>query len=160
MSLKAVFAVLLVVGITFSLFIGLVVGASSSESMDFIVDVRASKTSIEISDRVYFGNISKGYVSDKVRIDINNTGDVAVKVTPQLVNSSEDIFSNLYFARRTTEPYYKIGSFNLNISQPSSIGGITEEYFYAKLDLSNFQGAISSDRLGHKAEVVFYALPI
>src|SRR3989344_6074882 len=157
MGRKAIFAVLLV-GVLLSLFV--IVFVSANSNVDFVADVYAPRTSIQITNSIYMGNISKGYSTDKTRVDINNTGDVAVKVTPQLSNSSEEIFSNLYFARRTTEPYGKIGNFSLNISQPSSLGDVTDEYFYVKLDLTGYTGTISADKLGHKAQVVFYALPL
>lgn len=157
MGWKAVFAVLLVVAF-FLLFV--IVFVSAANNVDFIADVRAPKTSIQITSSIFMGNVSKGYSSDDISVDINNTGDVAIKVTPQLSNSSDEIFSNLYFKRIQSDPYAKIGNFSLNISQPSSFGGIRASSFYVKLDLTGYTGTISADQIGRRAQVVFYALPL
>src|SRR3989344_3420316 len=146
MGRKAIFAVLLV-GVLFSLFV--IVFVSANSNVDFVADVYAPRTSIQITNSIYMGNISKGYSTDKTRVDINNTGDVAVMVTPQLSNSSEEIFSNLYFKRIQSDPFARIGNFSLNISKPSSMGGVKESSFYVKLDLTGYTGTISADKLGH-----------
>ena len=120
--------------------------------------VPAEIVSIEVQDYVYLGNITVGENSEteKVKVYINNTGNVGVVVTPQLVDSNEDLFDNIYFARITTVPYEKIGSWSINISKPSS-GGVRKEDFWMKLDLSDYTGELNEE-IGHESDIVFIAV--
>ena len=95
------------------------------------------------------------YETEKVKVYINNTGNVNVTVTPQLVDSNEDLFKNLYFARRTTVPYEKIGLWSMNISKSSS--GLEKDYFWMKLDLGDYTGEVNEE-IGHKSDIVFIAV--
>jgi len=109
--------------------------------------------SVEVPDFVYLGNVSKGEETDKVKIYMNNTGNVPILVTPELVNSDE-IFDNLYFARRTTDSYEQIGEWSMNLTAPTT-GGIESDYFYMKLDLRNYNKNITQDYIGKQADVKF-----
>lgn len=131
-----------------------------SDSMVAEANILEPVVSISVPTKVLFGNITKGYSTDDIRIDLNNTGNTDIKITPALENSTERIFSNLYFARRTTESYYKIGNFSMNISKPSSIGGVRSDYCYAKLDLTNYQYDINQDIMKHNATVIFWVMPV
>lgn len=112
---------------------------------------------ISVPDNVFFGDLENGQQSDNVRINITNTGTVGVIITPQLIDKSEKIFNFTYFARRTTNPFQKVGNFNFNITAPAT-GDVREDYIYAKLDLRDFDGVIDNDILGHKADVRFFAV--
>ena len=120
--------------------------------------VPADIVSIEVQDYAYLGNITVGQNSEtvKVKVYINNTGNVNVTVTPQLVDSNENLFKNLYFARITTVPYQKIGVWSINISKPSS-GGVRKEDFWMKLDLGDYTGEITEE-IGHKSDIIFIAV--
>ena len=113
---------------------------------------------VSVPDNIFFGNVSRGQESERIRIDINNTGNVDVIVTPKLVDSSEEIFNYTYFTRRVAEPYQRIGDFSFNISAPADPGGFESEYFYAKIDLRDFRGNIDRDMIGHRANVKFFAV--
>ncbi len=112
---------------------------------------------ISVPDNVFFGDLENGQQSDNVRINITNTGTVGVIITPQLIDKSEKIFNFTYFARRTTNPFQRIGSFSFNITAPAT-GDVREDYIYAKLDLRDFGEVIDNDILGHKADVRFFAV--
>lgn len=113
--------------------------------------------SIQVPDSVDLGNISYGDdLSDDIKVEINNTGNVAVNVKPVLVDSGDEIFSNLYFKRITSDPYSQIGNWSLNITAPTS-GGIRESYCYVRLDLREYEGTIDSDMIGEQADVKFIA---
>lgn len=111
--------------------------------------------SISVQDYIFLGNVTKGQETEKVKVTLNNTGNVAIVATPQLVNSSDAIFSNLYFARRSTDTYKKIGGWSMNISSPDG-GGVESDYFYTKLDLRSYEGEISQDLMGLKANVKIF----
>ncbi|MDO8508992.1 MAG: hypothetical protein Q7S27_04890 [Nanoarchaeota archaeon] len=113
--------------------------------------------SISVPDSVFFGDLEKGKRSDEIRINITNTGTVGVFITPQLVDTSEKIFNYTYFARRTTNPFERIGNFTFNITAPAR-GEVEKEFIYARLDLISFTGNINNDIPGHKADVRFFAV--
>ena len=125
----------------------------------FKVNLYEDVASVSVSSPVLFGSLTKGYDSDDIRINITNTGNVDVKVTP-LLKTSDPIFNNLYFQRRTTENYVKIGSWSMNITKDASYGGTNADYCYAKLDLRNYTGTINSDKLNYNATVIFWVMPI
>ena len=112
--------------------------------------------SVEVPNEVNFGEITKGEQTDNFRINITNTGTVGIKVTPTLLDSSEKIFKQTYFQRRTTEPYSRIGSFSINISAPAR-GDNRSDYIYAKLDLRNYTDDVSA-KTNHNTQVKFVAI--
>lgn len=139
-------------------FFGAIVSAGDRESVTFEVNILSPVVSIEVPERVSFGEISPGYSTNHVRMDINNTGTTAVRVTPRLVDSNEKIFQHLYFSKRTTQPFQKIGDFNLDLDRPSAIGNIEKDYFYVKLDLRNYTEIVRDNMKGHRATVIFWAV--
>jgi len=124
------------------LLFGFVALASGDYLTEFEADIYAESqiapnVSIQISNYINIGNISIGEESEEIKIYVNNTGNVGIRITPELVNSSEEIFSYLYFRK----PYQgntpiRIGLFSFNISTNSS-GLIKTDYFYLNLNLTN-----------------------
>lgn len=127
--------------------------------MSVEINIFSPTIKIEVPKNISLGNLTKGYSTDRFRVDINNTGTVAVRLTPRLAEGSDRVFRNLMFARRTTEQFATIGNFSINISKPSDMGRIETEYFYMRLDLSSYDGEIRNDRLGEKTDVIFWAIP-
>lgn len=124
-----------------------------------------SDVSIWVPDHINLGNVTKDDpVSDEVKIYINNTGRLAITVTPQLKDPDENIFSYLFF--RTTKTTngtevtpQKIGEYSLNIDKPAAGSSYKSKYCYISLDLTNFDGEIKEDLIGYKTDVVFLAMP-
>jgi len=124
----------------------------------------AKEVSIKVPDYIFLGDVTKeNPVSDEVKIYINNTGKVPIRVTPQLKENSNDIFGNLFF--RTTKTSngtdvipVKIGNYFLDIDKPSSGSSYKSKYFYMKLDLTDFSGEINQDLIGYKTEIIFLAM--
>jgi hypothetical protein len=119
---------------------------------------------IEVQDYIYLGNVTKENLeSDELKVYINNTGNVDVTVTPELVNSSEKIFSYLYFREHKTSNGtavipQKIGNYSLDIDKPSSGKSIRSASVYMHLNLTNYPDKIS-DEIGHRTKVLFIAMP-
>ena len=134
-------------------------GSGTSEDEDIV--------RVEVPDYLFFGNVSNGGKSEELKVYVNNTGNVDITVTPRLVNSSEEIFSHLYFRKTKTKTingtstdvnFTSIGDFSFNITKPSSGNSFNDEYFYVILDLTNYNKTISNNILGHKANVKFIAV--
>jgi len=146
----------------FAILLGvIIVSASHSDISTFEVNVLGPPPpiiKIQVPDFVFFGNVSSGEESERMRVDVNNTGNIDVVITPRLVDLNEEIFNHTYFTRRVSEPYQKIGAFSLNLSASSDRGGIESDYFYAKIDLREFKGRIDRDLIGHRADVKFIAV--
>lgn len=121
--------------------------------------------SIEVPDKIDFGDITRDEpVSDELKIYINNTGRLAITVTPQLSDSEEKIFSYLYFrtlktSNGTSVPFSRIGDYTLDIDKPAAGSAYKSKYCYVKLDLSDFTGNIKEDLIGYKSKIVFLAMP-
>jgi len=132
---------------------------TEAAKMKVEVNIFAPVIKISVPESVFLGNITKGYSTDRVRIDVNNSGTTGVILIPRLAEGSNSIFRNLLLARRTTEKFVQIGDFNMSISKPSSFGKTESDYFYIKLDLSDYEGEIRNDKIGEKADVIFWAIP-
>jgi hypothetical protein len=152
-------------GLITLIFLGVLISGFSVVSGDEIMGVEVDifvpgqEISIEVPNEVYLGNFTWGFEdeTDKSKVYINNTGNVDLEVTPELVNGSDEIYQNLFFARRTTVPYQRIGNWSYDLDAPSSPGGVESDYFYMKLDLSDYNGAIESSLIGYKADVRWIA---
>ncbi len=120
--------------------------------------------SIQVPDFIDLANVSEIGTSPELQIYMNNTGTVAITVTPQLINYTDDIFDNLYFREYKTSggnpvPQSLIGNWSFNISAPSSGQSYRAKYFYMQLDLRNADIDLSDDLIGHQARVRFLATP-
>ncbi|MEK6910942.1 MAG: hypothetical protein AABW82_04160 [Nanoarchaeota archaeon] len=150
---------LLVVGVfVFSSFS--FVSAVSNSTINFKVDIFAPPAPVvrlSLPDNIYLGNVSKGTETEKVKVEFNNTGTVAIIITPQLNDNSENIFNYTYFARRTTDSYQRIGLWSMNVSAPGT-SGIEGDYFYAKLDLRNYPGNFTSDLIAYTVPIKILAV--
>lgn len=118
---------------------------------------------VQVPDYLFFGNVSIGEKSEELKVYVNNTGNVDIKVKPRLTNSAEKIFNNLYFRKFKTSngtavAFTRIGDFQLDIDKPSSGQDYNDEYFYIILDLTNYTETINDNIMGHKADVKFYAV--
>lgn len=133
--------------------------------LGFANQTNVSDVSIEVPDHIFLGDVTgTDPVSNETKIYINNTGRLAITVTPQLKDSEEKIFSYLFF--RTTKTTNgtevipkKIGEYSLNIDKPTAGNSYKSKYCYVHLDLTNFDGEIKEDLMGYKSEIVFLAMP-
>jgi hypothetical protein len=120
---------------------------------------------IQVTDSINLGDVTKNKsVSDEFKVDINNTGTVDITVTPQLADSNEGIFSYLFFRSHKTSngtavPFTRIGDYSIDINKPSTGSSVRKAYCYMILNLTDFNAPLSSDLIGHKAEVIFWAMP-
>ncbi|MBS3071703.1 hypothetical protein J4408_01800 [Candidatus Pacearchaeota archaeon] len=151
-----------VIGFVFLVFVLFVYMASGSELMTVEADifVPGDVVSIEVPDSIYLGNVTYGFESatDEYKIFVNNTGTVNATITPMLINSSEQIFSHLYFGRILSDNFERIGNWSLELEKPAVFPGFKSSSFYIKLDLKDFSGDLNNDLVGHKTQVEFIAV--
>jgi hypothetical protein len=125
-------------------------------------EIPSNTVSIEVPDYLFMDNISVGESTDKFRVEVNNSGNVDIIITPLLQDPDDEIFSNLWFQNRKTgnnSQEYAIGEYSFNITASSTPGGKNDEYFWMWLDLTNFEGNIEEDMIGRRADLLFIALP-
>ena len=134
--------------------------SSSNETMKVKVDVIKSTIGISVPSLIEYGNIAAGYLSDRKDIDIVNIGNVNVRVTPELNNYSDDIFTHLVFKEVLDDPFTQIGDYYIDIERPSVVGETRTEGIYMYLDLTNYNTEISQDMDNHEANVTFWAVSI
>ena len=128
-------------------------GTNYTEFRATILGPPPSIIGVQVPDFISFGNLSVGEKSDDVKVNITNTGNVDIIVTPTLANSSELIFSYTYFKRITSDPYLNIGDYKHNVSSGSS------NYMYARLDLRNYTGTFEDGSVNNvKADIKFVAV--
>ncbi len=122
---------------------------------------------VEVPDLISLGNATKGSTSNEIKVYVNNTGNVDITVTPQLLDSSDLIYNNLYFRSTKTRtingtsisvPFERIGDFSFNISKPVGSAAFNYEYFYMVLDLMNYTGNITQNLLSYRTNVTFLAV--
>jgi hypothetical protein len=135
--------------------------AESEDVMIVEADILASSVGIDVPDNVEFGDIAKGYISDRQDIDIKNTGTTDISVIPLLdENYNEGIFDYISFQKTLSDDFKRIGSFEVEIEKPASIGGTKIQGIYMYLDFTEFEGEIASDLMGHNTNITFWAIPI
>ncbi len=146
-----------------------VINAASESNGTMVVEVNllgfgnVSETpdvSIEVPDYIFLGNITKDnpVSNESNKVYINNSGKVNVTITPQLADSEEEIFKWLFFKRIIEDPWQKIGNYSLNIDKPAAGNRVRSKYCYMKLDLTDFNGNITEDVIGHQTNIIFYAM--
>ncbi len=116
--------------------------------------------SIEVPDSVSLKNVMEGEKTDNVNVHLNNTGSIAITITPQLSDPEDILFQNIYFKNTdtiSTQPQ-RIGNYSLNIARPSIIGTKKEGHCWMGLDLTNFTGKISGTQ-ERQTDILFIALP-
>jgi len=119
---------------------------------------------VEVPDYLFFGNVTNFGESEELKVYVNNTGNVNIRVTPDLTNQSEMIFRNLYLRKFKTSNntaannFSRIGTFSFNITRPTSGQTFNDEYFYIMLNLTNNPQNITSNILGHRTNVKFFAV--
>jgi len=166
------FSLLISLGITLSLSFSNVAATEQNATMTVEANIigfangsTTEEVSIEVPDYVFLGNVTKDEpVSDELKLYINNTGKVAITVTPQLKDPEEIIFSYLFFrllktSNGTAVPFTRIGDFSMNIDKPTSGSSYKSKYFYMKLDLTEFDGDIKEDLIGYRTDILFLAMP-
>lgn len=144
-----------------ALFLIAFAGAVDTDIVEFRANILANEPQIvkvSVPDYVFLGSVGKGEQTENVKIYVNNTGNVNVTITPELVNKNDPYFKYIYFQRRVAEPYRKIGEFKFNISAPKSPKKYEDEYVYAKLDLRSFEGDIQENIQEYKSDVKFVAV--
>lgn len=127
-------------------------------------DPNGTRISIQVPDFIDLGEVDEDGISDEPKIYMNNTGEVSITVTPQLIDYTDDVFENLYFRELKTSGGVavtprRIGEWSMNISAPASGSTFRSKYFYMQLDLSDSDVDVSSNLIGHRANVKFVATP-
>lgn len=119
---------------------------------------------LEIPNQINLGNLTKKtMVSKEIEIYVNNTGNTNITITPYLLDSSEEIFRHLYFrfqktSNGSTVKQERIGNWSLKIEKPDEGDGYRKDSFYMQLNLKDYDKEIKEDILGHRAEIIFYAM--
>lgn len=134
------------------------VSAESNTRTVLEAKVVAPVVRIDVPDFLFFGNVTPGYVSERVKIVVNNTGTTAVKVIPQFEQGADEVFSHLVVARRVSDDFVPLEKFTMTIPQPRAVGKSEDDYFYAKLDLKSYQERVTQDRRA-RAAILFVAVP-
>ncbi len=141
-------------------FAGFVLGADS-DTLTVSVGVMAPEpdvVGVAVPDSLDFGNVTKGEESDIMDLYINNTGNVAITVTPELAGDHDEIFNNLFFRRTQSQAFTEVGSFSVNITEPSS-GDVKTQRTYVMLDLTNYDGDLGNNTIvEHESDVIFWAV--
>lgn len=171
---KACFAIYIMkyIGLCAGLFLMVcligVVEAAPNATVEVEADIYAKPTipdviSIEVPNHVYLGLVNESDCGNKIKVYMNNTGNVNISVTPVLINQSADnIFQNLYFQTRQSgnlSAVKRIGSYSFLMEKPSTEGGKESDYFYMWLDLTDYMTDIKSNMIGKKDNLLFVALP-
>lgn len=146
-------------GLILSLMIAMLsVFVSADDTLQTEADVYAPTIGVSVTGMVDFGSLTKGYSSADKAIEVNNTGDVNIVVTPDVTDPHDAIYDNLFFRKTTTSPLFVVGTFTMTIAKPTVFGGVTKDSAYVRLDLTNYTGTIATDKLNLTSNVVFTAV--
>jgi hypothetical protein len=112
---------------------------------------------------ISLGNVTKGYTTDAVKINVTNLGILDISVRPVLSSNANSIFENLVFSSTSTcasnTTCIKIGDYSFDVDGSGSMGSdFDTNSFYLKLDLRNYNKTISSDQ-NLETNVIFWVMP-
>jgi hypothetical protein len=126
------------------------------------IDFGEETITVEVPDYISLGEVSKDdpVSSLEPKIRINNTGNMKVLITPELATGSSPAFNYLFFRKQKTTStndtsltaFHQIGTYNVNIDRGDY------ETFYISLNLTDFDGVLSSDNLNLSTTVKFTAM--
>jgi hypothetical protein len=121
-------------------------------------NILKSTASVSVPDKIVIGDVAKGYSVRSDKVYINNTGNIDISVTPQLVNTTEIFYNYLYFSTTATSGFKSFGNFSFNITKPDDLGNSSTDYIYIKLDLTNYAGNITQDYISYQKSIRFVAM--
>ncbi len=149
------------------IFLSFIPVSFADEIMNVNVDIVVPQdiVEIEVPDYVDLGEINWTYESrtnptSNDKIYINNTGTVNVSVTPELKNPDE-IYEFLHFTKRLSGENFnwtQIGDWSIFIPRSDELGGYEDDYFYMRLDLTDFTGNINQSLIDYDTDVLFVAV--
>ncbi|MDA3837234.1 MAG: hypothetical protein PF542_06460 [Nanoarchaeota archaeon] len=133
--------------------------SQNSSSMFVKVNVLESTVSISVPNNLLIKDMAAGYMSIEQGFDIINTGTTDIQVIPELSDStSSEFFSNLGFKRVQADDLTKVGFFDVEILKPTIVGGERAQNVYAQLDLTEYDGNITTGE--NNATIIFTAVPL
>jgi hypothetical protein len=135
---------------------------ASEGVMSVEANVIGDMVEFEIPESIYLGDIARGFATNPVRVNVSNAGNTDIALTTQEIDG-DDIFSNVYLSKRVSgedKNFRRVPEFDMSLSRPSTLGGKKDDYFYIKLDLSDYHGVIpaGTNKLG--AELKFIAVAL
>lgn len=109
--------------------------------------------SIEVPDYISLGEVSKGDPSvESSKFYINNTGTIDVKITANISENSSEVFNGIYLRKYSNTTQIKINDFETEI-----LNGVGK-MFYVGINMTNFNGTLSSNNLNLSATIKFTAM--
>ncbi|MEM4181819.1 MAG: hypothetical protein QXX68_01540 [Candidatus Pacearchaeota archaeon] len=155
----------------------------TSAEMEILANLESTQSWAEVeinTTEIHFGNVipMSPWNTYRAKYKIKARGNINIEVTPILVNSNDEIFSNLYFARTyesSKSKWTKIGSykmiFNLteNAGYWSIIGSTglqnatwsgTNGDQSVLLDLSDYKKPIPFDIQNYRNAIRFRIVPV
>lgn len=137
--------------------IGLISASEDDDSMEVTVNVIETSVGISVPEKVYFQDITKGYISERHDLKISNTGTTDIVVTPLMEeNYTGKIFDNIVFQKVLSDDYTKIKYFDFDVERPTTVGGTNTDNIYMYLDLVDFEDDTTNEP-DHTGNVIFWA---
>ncbi|MBS3092583.1 hypothetical protein J4466_04150 [Candidatus Pacearchaeota archaeon] len=120
-------------------------------------DIIGPRVSIQVPNEIDLGNISNGDTPPWMNFTINNTGNVKVRITSELINSDHEVFNYIEFDT-TTEAIRRVDNFTTTINKPS-LDEITSKNISVRINLEDYNGtAITEDIPNAQAQIRFLAM--
>jgi len=136
------------------------VSSAETDTLTVTANVLPTEISISVPESVTFQDITPGYISERIDLDIKNIGTTDVSITPRL--STEyigEVFQKLGFRRVLSDELIYIRYFDFDIEKPEVVGGERSQNIYMYLDLEDFPD-VDDALIDHTAEVIFTAVPL
>ncbi len=109
--------------------------------------------SIIVPDYIYLGEVSKGDPSvESSKFYINNTGTIDVKITANISGNVSEVFNYLHLRKFGNSTQIKINDFETEIFSDD------DKSFYVGINMTNFNGTLSSNDINLNATIKFTAM--
>jgi len=127
----------------------------SGEKLGVKVTIEEQELKIKIVEEyVDLGEITKRYITNSSFFNITNKGTVDALIQP-VVDSSDEIFSNLMISSKKTSGYNLTKNFIGKVPKSSTYKEENTESFWIKLNLTEYEGNVTGDL---STDIIFYVM--
>ena len=108
--------------------------------------------SIEVPDSISIGEVTKSDPVSEKKFSINNTGNVDVVITTEIDENASEVFDYLFLRKYRSSARFNISDFEGEVPDGE------EKKFYVGVNMTNFNGTLSSNDLVLNTTIKFTAM--
>lgn len=159
--MKVITTFFIVLSISFLIILSVIFFVSADENLIIQANIIATDEYLNISiypNNISFGNVYRGDWFGPENVNVTNSGNVDISVTPQLSDDYSGGFFNNTVLKKCSGGYYElIGQFDFNMGEANP--NPTIQCISFRLDLRNYTTPIYQNIVNHTSTIKIVAVP-